>query len=149
MKRLTFLSIALLVSTLAQAQIYQWKDKDGRVVISDKPPTGAKVERKRGGDASSSSSTPAPEQKSLSEQEMEFRKRRKEAQEKEEKEQKTQQQAQQKQKYCTGLKNRLQTYQSGERVALRDDKGERYFLEDNQRAQEIQEMQQQMEQSCQ
>ncbi|MDR2508196.1 MAG: DUF4124 domain-containing protein [Candidatus Accumulibacter sp.] len=149
MKRLIFLSITLLVSMLAQAQIYQWKDKDGRVVISDRPPIDAKAEQKRGSGVSSSSSSPAPEQKSLSEQEMEFRKRRKEAQEKEEKEQKTQAQAQQKQKYCAGLKNRLQTYQSGERIALRDDKGERYFLEDNQRAQEIQEMQQQMEQSCQ
>ncbi|MDR1163223.1 MAG: DUF4124 domain-containing protein [Candidatus Accumulibacter sp.] len=150
MKRFVFLFAALLVSALAQAQIYQWKDSSGKTIISDKPPTDAQQARKiEGGASSANSSSSASENKSLAEQELEFRKRRKEAQENAEKQQKNEQQAQQQKKYCTGLTNRMRTFQSGERIAMRDDKGERYFLDDNQRAQEIQEMQQEMDKNCQ
>ncbi|MDR1368072.1 MAG: DUF4124 domain-containing protein, partial [Candidatus Accumulibacter sp.] len=82
MKRLIFLFAALLVSTLTQAQIYQWKDQNGKTIISDKPPADAQAQRKDGGSAASSNS-PASEQKSMAEQDIEFRKRRKDAQEKE------------------------------------------------------------------
>jgi hypothetical protein len=150
MKRLVFLFAALLVSTLAQAQIYQWKDQDGKTIISDKPPTDGQAQRKYGGSiAPAASDSPASEKKNIADQELDFQKRRKEAQEKQEKEQKAQQQAEQQKKYCSGLNNRLQAYKSGERIAMRDDKGERYFIDDNQRAQEIQEMQQEIGNSCQ
>ncbi len=146
MKRLA-LAIALLFSLSAgQAQIYQWKDDSGKTIISDKPPVGA-VRDERKVDAGTAASNAAP-QKSLADRELEFRQRQKEAQENAEKAKKQQAVASNKSEYCDNARRQLQALESGERLGMRDEKGERYYMDDAQRQQETEKTRQAIAQNC-
>lgn len=85
---------------------------------------------------------------SVAEQEVEFRKRRAEAAEKEEKEAKSKAEAEQKNQACQRAKNYLTGLESGVRVARLNEKGEREFLEDAQRAQEVESARKSVEANC-
>lgn len=141
------LTVALLFVTLAvNAQIYQWKDANGKTVMSDKPPIGnAQPQRKF--ESASTGEAPSP-QKSVADRELEFRKRQKEARESTEKANKEQAASADKKEYCDNARRQLQALESGERIALRDDKGERYFMEDAQREQEIAKTRQGIQSNC-
>ena len=139
MKRFAILCLMFLVPVLAHAQVYKWVDENGRTVISDKPPPGAQATKKFGKGATSPSvnASPGTEQKSVAEQDMEFKKRRKEAEEKEAAQQAQEKRDAQQKANCDHMKSQLRMRESGQRVALTDDKGERYYLEDDQRAKEV------------
>ena len=145
MKRFALLAASAAFAFSAHAQIYQWKDESGKTVISDKPPVGAVQQQKNYG-ANKPSSSPA--QKSLADREMEFKKRQKESQEIAEKSRKEETSTAEKQENCNNARKQLQLLESGERVALRDDKGERYFLDDAQREQEIAKARKYIDSSC-
>ncbi|MEI7613443.1 MAG: DUF4124 domain-containing protein [Betaproteobacteria bacterium] len=148
MKRFVLYVAILLTSTAASAQIYQWKDENGKTIISDKPPVGhSRIQRKADAEAPAAATT-AP-QKSLADRELEFRKRQKDSQEKEEKAKKDENLAAQKQENCANLSRQLRSLESGERIALRNDQGERYFLEDAQREQEIAKARENYQSMCQ
>ena len=137
MKRITLMSLCVVgafAATHASAQIYQWKDADGKTIISDKPaPVGIDTQKKI---ETPKSETQAPEQKTLADKDLEFRKRKKESQEKAEKEQQEQAAAASKKESCDNTRRYLSALESGERIASRNDKGERIIMEDAQRAQE-------------
>ena len=40
MKRFALMLFPLFLACAADAQIYQWKDSNGKTIISDKPPAG-------------------------------------------------------------------------------------------------------------
>lgn len=146
MKRIAIFVASLLVAGSLNAQIYQWKDESGRTVISDKPPIGhAKNQPKK-----IDSSVPEQEfkQKTLAERDMEFRKRQKESQETAEKAKKEEADSAEKKENCDNARRQLQTLESGERIAKHDDKGERYYLEEGQREQEIAKIRNFMQSSC-
>lgn len=146
MKRFAIAVAALLATTAVNAQIYQWKDENGKTVISDKPPVGgARSSRKIESEAPAASAAP---QKTTADREMDFRKRQQEAQDKNDKAQKEQAAAADKKENCDRARRYLDSLQSGERIALRDDKGERYYMEDAQRQQEIAKAQQTVQESC-
>ena len=146
MKRLTLAVAALLVTTAMHAQIYQWKDENGKTVISDKPPAGAaRAPRKIETETPVANAAP---QKTTADREMDFRKRQQESQEKTEKAQKEQLAAGQKKENCERARRYLQSLESGERIALRDGQGERYYMEDAQRQQEISKAQQTVQADC-
>lgn len=136
MKRLVFVLPLLFATTLATAKIYQWKDDKGMTIMSDKPPVGKTNQAVRQEAAQASGESGAP-QKSYVERELDFRKRQQEAADKAAKQQMTQAEAAQNKENCERSKMQLQTLESGERVQLRDEHGERYFMEDAQREQEI------------
>ena len=146
MKHIALAVAALLVVTVANAEIYQWKDKNGKTIISDKPPTENVVEQKK--TSSDPSTASAATQKTAADRELEFRKRQKESQESTEKAQKEQAASTEKQENCVNARRSLATLESGERVALRDDKGERYFLDDAQRPLEAEKARKAVEASC-
>jgi len=146
MKRHALAIAAFLVATATNAQIYQWKDESGKTVISDKPPAGTTTAVKKVDSASSSSNSSA--QKSVADRDMELRKRQKETQESSEKAAKEQAAAAEKAKNCESARRYLQTLESGERIALRDDKGARYFMEDAQREQETASTRQLIQSNC-
>lgn len=147
MKHIALAVAALLVATVANAEIYQWKDKNGKTIISDKPPAENVVEQKKiSSDPSTTGSSATP--KTAADRELEFRKRQKESQENAEKTQKEQAASAEKQENCANARRYQATLESGERVALRDDKGERYFLDDAQRAQETEKARKAVEASC-
>ena len=135
MNRILLALAVVLASPLAGEQIYQWKDDSGKTVISDKPPAASARAQRRietnapGGDL-------AP-QKTLADRELEFRKRQKDAQENAEKAQKEQTIVAARKENCLAARRQLQLLESGERIGMRDDKGERYYLDDAARQQEI------------
>ena len=135
MRRTALLVAAFSLALPAGAQIYQWKDENGKTVISDKPPVGYVRQQKRVESAPVAAGSAG--QKSLGDRDMEFRKRQKEAQELSEKSKKEEASTSEKQENCGKANRQLQMLESGERIALRDGKGERYFMEDAQREQEI------------
>jgi hypothetical protein len=147
MKRFVF-SIAILLATFAaDAQIYQWKDENGKTIISDKPPVGA-ARSTRKADPETATGNAASPQKSLADRDLDFRKRQKDAQTSAEKSKAEQDLAAQREENCTNSQRHLRLLESGERIAMRDDNGERYFLEDTQRTQEIEKARQAVQSNC-
>jgi hypothetical protein len=133
----------------ADGEIYTWKDKDGRTHYADNPPSGNTPARTLSGRstdkpasaAASGGDTPAAvaprSAPSAAEQELEFRKRRAESAENQAKAEKAKAEAEEKRRNCERARNQLAALESGQRVARFNDKGEREFLDDAQRAQEV------------
>ena len=140
-------ALALLAATTVNAQIYQWKDESGKTVISDKPPVGS-TRPQRTFESAPPASNPSA-QKTLADRDMEFRKRQKEARESEEKARKEHVASANKKENCDNARRHLQALESGERIAMRDEKGERYFMEDGQRDQEAAKARQAVQSHCQ
>ena len=146
MKRFALTAAALLLACAAQAQIYQWQDENNRTVLSDLPPTG-KVRQQR---MIETEAQPAEGDagKTQADREMEFRKRQRASQENAERAEKEQRARAQKQENCDTARRNLQVMESGDRLVMYDDKGERYFLDDTQRAQEIAKARQVVQVNC-
>jgi hypothetical protein len=145
MKRFLVGVVLLFALSAGNAQIYQWKDDNGKTTISDKPPLGA-VHDERKIDAPPPGNAAA--QKSLADRDFEFRQRQKEAQENADKARKQQAAASERSEYCESARRQLKALESGERLAMRDDKGERYFMDDAQRQQEAEKTRQLIAQNC-
>ncbi|HYD57380.1 MAG TPA: DUF4124 domain-containing protein [Burkholderiales bacterium] len=138
MKKLLLLIAGLAFAAAAAAQQFKWVDKDGKVRYGDTPPPGVKATPLRAPSGPSASSKPAAKGGPLTpaQQEAEFRKRQLEAGKAREKEAAAAEQAQAKKENCENAKAQLQYVESGQRIARTDAKGERYFLDDEQRAAE-------------
>ena len=145
MKRFVFATLTLSVAIAAQGQIYQWQDERNRTVISDRPPTG-QVRQQRTVEAAAPPSTEAG--KTLADRDMEFRKRQKESRDAAEKGEADRRASAQRQEGCEAARSALQTLQSGDRVAMHDSKGERYYLDDTQRQEEIAKARQAVQANC-
>jgi len=138
--RLIGLVLGVAVAAAAHAQQYKWKDQNGRTQYGDIPPPGVKAIPLRAPvgpaappaakDAKKGPLTPA-------EQELEFRRRLKERQEAAAKEAKAKDAAEAEKQNCENARQALRTLESGQRVARTNAKGERYFLDDAQRSQEV------------
>ena len=146
MKRSALVLFALSFALAAHAQIYQWQDDSGKTIISDKPPLGKVHDLRKVDSGSAASSAASP--KSLAERDLEFRKRLKESQESADKAKKEQEAAAERQEQCASASRYLRSLQTGERIALRDEKGERYFMDDAQRAQEIEKARKAVQENC-
>lgn len=160
------LTVALSGPALAQ---WAWKDDNGRVVYSDRPPpssvksdhivrqpsnTQAVMPAPSSG-AGESAAKPAEGQtaapaasKSLAEQEMEFQKRQQQRADAERKAQEEQSRAQAKTAECERAKGYLRVLEEGGRVARTDAAGNREFLDDAQRATEIDRTRKIMQSAC-
>lgn len=141
--RIALLAV-LLASLPVQAQIYQYKDASGRTVISDRPPPAGKAPAKTipgpaesGGDSAPAANGAAAAPKSLADRELEFKKRQQEQKEAAEKAQKEAANKAARKDDCERAQRQLQVLESGERVVTRDAQGERVYIEDSQRAAEI------------
>ena len=149
MPRLLSLVILSFLSGVAFAGgVYKWVDSDGTVHYSDQPPPGAvkeqslgnKSETPPGGSGTPSTENAAPKAagpKTYIERDAEFRKRQMEVEEKRVKEEKALAEAKQAQQNCERARSSLQSLQSGQRVVKYNEKGERAYLDDNEREQEI------------
>jgi hypothetical protein len=144
--------LALLIALLpgvAFAQVFKWKDPaTGKTVISDAPQPGSAAARQRARAAAklpAEDETPATDKAKTAAAPVkpvvdpELEKRRIAQEEKERAEQAAQEKKRDEalKKDCAGARQNLFPLKSGERIALRDNNGERYFMEDAQRAQEI------------
>jgi hypothetical protein len=128
--------VALLVAAAgASAQQYKWTDKEGRVQYGDAPPAGANATPLRGATGPVSEPSAQKGQAPLSPEEQ-FRKRQKEAGEAREKQAKAEQEAQEKKDNCARAQASARQLESGQRIGAVDAKGERYYLDEAQVAQE-------------
>lgn len=148
-KSLLFFAVLMAIAQVASAQIYRWTDSTGKVIVSDTPPPSGKG-KKISKEASApvdmpEEGTEEPKAKVALDPEVEKRVREKERQNKAAEEERKKAIAE----YCEAAKDRLAQLQSGERIALRDKAGERYFMSDEQRAADINKVKSGMaEQKC-
>ena len=147
-KALVFMAgLAFAATAAAQSK---WVDKDGRVTYGDAPPQGVAAQPMRRGSAAPLpyTTSPSPDQadkkegdkeaaKPLTpaEQDAAFRKRLQDAEKEREKQAKTDSDAAAKRDNCARAQEYARTLEGG-RVTGTDAKGERYFLDDSQLAQE-------------
>lgn len=156
---LGLLTGCLAVPGAAFAQLYQWRDANGRTVFSDSPPPSsippgnivkmqkaraapAAAEEKHADDGKSTASAAgtaakADGPKSIAEREAEFKKRQAEAAAKAEKDQKLASDEKRREDQCRGMRQSLAAMESGQRVRRFNDKGEPYFVEDAERARDV------------
>ena len=148
-------ALVFALAGVAHAQQFKWIDQDGKVRYGDTPPPGVKATPLRG---SSASAAPAPSAGAAkdakkgpltpAEQEQEYRKRQSEAQKASAKAEQEQREKAAKQENCERSKDSLRMLESGTRIARTDAKGERYYLDEAQIAQEVAKARQSMQQSC-
>jgi hypothetical protein len=147
MKRIFFYAVVASFAALSignpAAQQYKWTDRDGKVQYGDVPPPGANATPLKGprttpaappADAAAKDAGKGP--LTPAEQEAEYRKRQLEAQKDREKDERAAQEAQLKRDNCAGAQEQLRILESGQRYARTDAKGERYYVDDDQRAAE-------------
>lgn len=146
MTKIAFLALALSLSATALAQQYKWTDQNGRVQYGDTPPPGVKATRLRGSSAPAPASPASAAKKDAkdsgkpltpAEQEAAYRKRQADAQKADEKQAQEAQNEQARRDNCNNSRQQLAELESGQRIARTDAKGERYYLEDEQRSAEI------------
>lgn len=137
MNKKTFVFAAMaLFAAAASAQQYKWTDKDGKVRYGDVPPPGVTTTTlKAPSPPPAAAATPdakknAPKAKEPQKQAM------------------TEEQLQVKRENCARAQESLRTLQSGLRISRIDSKGERYYLDDAQIAQETAKAQQSVQHWC-
>lgn len=124
--------ILICLPLAAMAQIYQYKDAQGRTVFSDTPPPDAKATRKNIDVAPPSGDST----RSLEEKMQAFQKRRDAAAEQEAKQAKAKVEQEKAAENCTRARNKLAALQSGQRIVRYNAQGEREFLDDGSRERE-------------
>jgi hypothetical protein len=157
--RRAVLIAALVFSTAAAAQ-WAWKDENGRVVYSDRPSPASiksdRIVRQPGGqvlnttgaapDAKGVGKAEAP--KTYAERDAEYKKRQSDLAESDKKSAEEQAQQTQRRADCERARSYAATLESGARVVRSDAKGERVYLEDDQRAAELARAREVMARSC-
>jgi len=151
------LILSILASASAFAGLNKWVDADGKVHYSDQPPpanveatvlrstTGAAAPA-AAGDAAASGVPATP--KTFAEREAELKKAQQARQEAAAKAAKEQADAAAKMESCTAARKNLSMLEEGMRMVEINDKGERYYLNDEQRQQRIAKAQQDVSTYC-
>jgi hypothetical protein len=146
------IAMGLLAAPGAHAQVFKCVDTGGKTVYSQSPcPSGAKssvISREAPPPAEAPASKAGKPAASAADKEMDFRKRQ---QEREAADKKASDQAadeKRKQDDCRRAREAVAQYDIGGRISRVDSKGERYFLDDSQIAQERAKSQQSVDQFC-
>lgn len=150
MNRLLVFAAACAFAAAAAAQQYKWVDKDGRVRYGDTPPPGVKATPLKPPPAAAAPPRAAAAKKDgkALTPEQSFQKRQKEAQESEQKAAKERADADARRSNCEQAQTTLRTLQSGQRVSTTNAAGERVFIDDEQRAKEIERAQKSVGEWC-
>jgi hypothetical protein len=158
MIRPAVLLLTLLVALPAAAQIYSWKDKDGRTHYSDVPPPSGPVKTLRGtpppsavqveAEITDDAGTEQPEAEQPPDPETAFRQRRAAEAEAAAKAAQDEADEAERQRFCADARAQLAALESGQRMARMNAAGEREFLDDAARAAESSRLQQQIEKNC-
>lgn len=157
------LGIAIALPGAALAQAYKWRDEKGGMVFSDTPPppnipranilqapkgkmpAAVPVSEAAATASPAVSATAAPAAaKTVAEREADFKKRQLADQKKAKEAGEKSEQEQQRQAACDSQRQNLVALESGQRIVRTDSKGERYFVEDEQRAKDIAKARQEM-----
>ena len=147
--RLVLLALAFLAAP-AQAQLYKWVDANGRVQYSDRKPTDARQQPQevRNTVSSVGSQPSVAGGKSAAELDRDFQKRRQEQDEAQQKQQQAAAEQKHNSEACDAARRNLAALNSGQRIARFNQQGEKSYMDDAQRAQELERTQRQVEASC-
>ena len=145
--RISILAVALATLAFAATaqQIYKWTDKDGRVHYGEKPPEDVKsneVKVQTGG-----SGAPTEDAQSWKQKEVEFQKRKQERDKVDHAAGDADKAAERRKKLCENARGELQFVSSGV-LYENNDKGERVYLTEAQRAQRIERAKQKIAANC-
>jgi hypothetical protein len=132
------LSLALFLFALsAAAQVYSWKDADGRIHYSDHPPAEKAKDAKRLGTAAQPPEGADAARKAVAEKEIEGRKEGQKTKEAAEKAEKEKSAAAEKQPQCERAKANLASIESGQIRFVVGANGEKVALEGSVRDSEL------------
>jgi len=164
MNRLLVMLLAIAFAGTASAQLYKWVDKNGRVQYGDTPPGDAsKITRLKAPAGGAVPAPAAPEAKSDAAAkdkdkdkdkdkaltpEQAFKKRQQDRQEAEQKAEKERAEADQKRAGCENAQAGLRQLQSGQRLSTVNSAGERVYIEDDERARQVQRAQKSVADWC-
>ena len=126
--RILGLLVLALFAMNAAAQLYSWKDADGKVHYSDQPPAGKTPARKLA-PPPAPSADPAAVRRDLAEKDMEWRKRQKEAQELSGKAEQDKADASERRSQCERAQGNLRAIESGQARYTTSSTGERVALD--------------------
>lgn len=134
------LAILVLITSIANAQVYKWIDEHGKTQYSDRPPSPGEAQNEKKiniktGISSTDDSEPAAN-KSLAEQKAEFEKRRQQRQEQEAKQQGS---ADENKKKCIDAKTQLTMYTDSPRLTIPDGAGGLTYVDEETRQKKIDE----------
>lgn len=151
LRALALLSLTLLLAVpLAHAQ-WMWRDKEGRVTASDRPPPRDVAEKDilqrpvpearralvAAAPAASAAAGPASAPQTALDKEVQARKKAAEAEQAAKAKADEERNAARKAENCRNARSNLATLESGVRIARTNDKGEREILEDAARNEEL------------
>ena len=155
------IGISLLVATLPAAAQWKWKDARGQVVISDVPPPREIPERdvlqkptlvlqRQSAPQVPAASAPAADVAAKPKVDAELEARRKKAEAEQQAKQKADEQkmAAVRADNCKRARHYAETLNSGIRMTRLNDKGEQEYLDDSQRAAEMQRARQTIDSEC-
>jgi len=140
MNKTLLFALACAFATTALAQQYKWTDKNGRTQYGDAPPPGVKATPLR-------PPPPAPAAAAKPAQ-PDTAKKAQEAAKDRDKLAQDQKAAQAKKENCARAQDYLRNLQSGQRLSGIDSKGERYYLDEAQVAQETAKAQRGVQEWC-
>lgn len=146
----SYLGILLIVPALSQAQVYKCGNKDGSVSYQARPcPTNTSTSRMQISNKISPNTPSAQEvmrrlQSQVDVVDAEQQQRRAQSEQR----QQQQQQREALEAHCAFARQQIAVVQTARPVYRVDEKGERQYLEDNERANKIADMQQKMAQHC-
>ena len=143
------LILLMLAGANAFAGLNKWVDADGKVHYSDQPPpANVKATTLRAtSDAAAPASAPAAP-KTIAEREAELKKAQQAERENADKVAKEQARIETEKANCEAAQQNLRTLQEGVRMVEIDAKGERSYLDDDQRRQRIEKAQQDVKNYC-
>ncbi len=155
------LCVALLVPMQGQAaEVYKWKDAEGRVRYSDTPPAGKIPYETLAGKKAAAANVQAPDAgasapavdakaaKPVADKELDARKRKAEAENLQKKQQEKLDEQKVREQNCVAAKSNLQNYKLGGRMYKIDENGERQYLDDKDIAAGLEKANKEVEQWC-
>jgi len=150
MSKILLACAVLLLPLAALAQIYQWKDAEGKVQYSDQPPpAAARQERTVAPRAAAAVSAPPAPARSHQDQDAAFRQRQVEQEESKAAREKENVAAEERKRNCEMAQGNLRNLQIGGRHVRYDAKtGERIYLSDNEISQSIKDAQRSVDEWC-
>jgi len=143
-------ALGMAFATAAMAQQYKWVGANGKVEYGDIPPPGVQATPLNPPVSAPAASAPAAKKDGARDlgPEWAFRKRQQEQREKEAKAAKERADVESRRVNCEESQGSLRSLQSGQRISTVNADGERVFIDDEQRAKEIERIQRAVNDWC-
>lgn len=138
----------LLITSISYAQIYTWKDAEGKTHYSDQAPTGAQIKKVKINAGQGTPSTAPAKQESLAEKEAAFKQRQMDKADAEKKAGEAAKDAEEKKAYCASLKGHLAGLKQSARLVEYSEDGKRKILGADARKAEIEKTEADIQKEC-